>query len=461
LRSGKFARARPRSAPEPRADADRICLNWRALRAAVESCPLDRPLGRVHEVVGSLVKADGPCVPIGEVCELLSPEAGPGPGVPAEVVAFRDGKVLLLPYGEIRGLGPGALVAPTGTQHRVRVGEGLLGRVVGGLGEPLDEKGEVVTQAIYPLYAPPPDPLKRTPIDTVLPLGVRALDGMLTVGRGQRMGIFSGSGVGKSTLMGMIARNTDADVNVIALVGERGWEVRKFIDQSLGEEGLARSVVVAVPGSAPAMLRARGAFKAMAIAEYFRDQGKHVLLMMDSLTRFAHALREAGLAAGETASARGFTPSVFSVLPQLLERSGTSERGSITGLFTVLVEGDDFNEPVSDAARGLLDGHVVLSRALAQRGWFPAIDVAGSVSRLMTDLVDETQLAGAQRVRSMLAAHAEVEDLVNMGEYDFGSNPEADLALERYHELKGFLQQDLSDSASFDDTCERLEEVSR
>ncbi|MBI2943119.1 MAG: FliI/YscN family ATPase [Candidatus Wallbacteria bacterium] len=463
MRASRWNRARRAASPAAGSAlaGQPIRINWGALASSLGSCPIDRPLGRVDEVVGSLVKAVGPKVRIGEMCELIPSDERPGVSVRAEVVAFRDGKALLMPYGDLRGLGPGSLVAPTGSLHSVKVGERLLGRVIGGLGEPLDEGGDVAFDGHYPLYAAPPEPLRRTAIDTVLPLGVRALDGLLTCGRGQRIGIFSGSGVGKSTLLGMIARNTAADVNVIALIGERGCEVKKFIDQSLGPAGLARSVVIVVPSSAPAMLRTRAAFKAMAIAEYFRDRGGHVLLMMDSLTRFAWALRDVGLAAGEAATARGFTPSVFSVLPQLLERSGTSLQGSITGLFTVLVEGDDLNEPVSDTVRGLLDGHVILSRSLAQKGWFPAIDVPASVSRLMKDIVGPQQQLRANRIRSMLTAHAEVEDLVNMGEYRRGANPDADLALERFGELRGFLQQDVGEQARWDDTRSRLDQVTR
>ncbi|MBI3890069.1 MAG: FliI/YscN family ATPase [Candidatus Wallbacteria bacterium] len=461
MRASRWSRGRTAATAGSGEPGELLRVNWTALASSLRSCRLDRSLGRVDEVVGSLVKAIGPKVRIGEMCELLPNDGRPGVSVRAEVVAFRDGKALLMPYGDLRGLGPGALVAPTGSLHSVKAGERLLGRVIGGLGEPLDGKGEIAFDCQYPLYAPPPDPLSRTPIDTVLPLGVRALDGLLTCGRGQRIGIFSGSGVGKSTLLGMIARNTAADVNVIALIGERGCEVRKFIDQNLGPKGLERSVVVVVPSAAPAMLRTRAAFKAMAIAEYFRDRGGHVLLMMDSLTRFAWALREVGLAAGEAATARGFTPSVFSVLPQLLERSGTAAAGSITGLFTVLVEGDDFNEPVSDTVRGLLDGHVVLSRTLAQKGWFPAIDVPASVSRLMQDVVPGHQQRRANCLRSMLTAHAEVEDLVNMGEYRQGANPDADLAMARQEELRGFLQQDVSESAPYEQTCSQLDRVTR
>ncbi len=453
--------ARPRSGSPASVPANGIRLNWHSLAASVRGARIDRPLGRVDEVVGCLVKAILPKVRIGEVCDLLPADDRTGAGVQAEVVSFRDDRALLMPYGDLRGLGPGALVAPRGRQHTVGVGEPLLGRVIGGLGEPKDGKGPTHAGERYPLYAQPPEPLGREPINTVLPLGVRTIDGMLTVGRGQRVGIFSGSGVGKSTLLGMIARNTAADVNVIALIGERGCEVRKFVEKSLGSAGLARSVVVVVDGAAPAMLRVRAAFKAMAIAEYFRDRGQNVLLMMDSLTRFAHALREVWLAAGEAPTSRGYTPSVFSTLPQLLERSGTSDRGSITGLFTVLVEGDDMNEPVADTVRGLLDGHIVLSRTLAQKGWFPAVDVPASVSRSMNDIVDREHERRASRMRGMLAAHAEVEDLVNMGEYQPGSNPEADAALERFTEVRSFLQQDVSESSPFTETCARLAAVTR
>ncbi len=444
--------------PEP---GSGVQLNWPALTSALSSCRLDDSLGRVEEVTGFLVLASGLSVRIGEVCRLVPGDGRIDSGVLAEVVAFREGRVLMLPFGDTQGLGPGALVTPTGHLPQAKVGNGLLGRIIDGMGRPLDRKGEIFETDTRDLYAQPPDPLCRKPISRVLDIGVRAVDGLLTCGQGQRVGIFSGAGVGKSTLLGMIARNTSADVNVIALIGERGSEVRRFIENALGPAGLARSVVVVVTSAEPAMLRRRGAFLATTIAEWFRDRGSNVLLMMDSLTRFAHAQRDVGLATGETASSRGYTPSVFSALPQLLERSGTSDQGSITGLYTVLVEGDDINEPVSDTARGLLDGHIVLSRELAQRGWFPAIDVLDSVSRSMMDLVSLEHAARADKVRAYLAAFKEVEDLVNMGEYERGANLLADEAIDRRKEVMQYLGQTVSDSCGFGSSQEQLRTLTR
>ncbi|MDD2421122.1 MAG: FliI/YscN family ATPase, partial [Heliobacteriaceae bacterium] len=345
--------------------------------------------------------------------------------------------------------GPGSQVLATGDTLKVAVGEALLGRILDGLGNPLDGLGPVVPGQAYPLGAMPPNPLKRQRISKILPVGVKAVDALLTCGRGQRMGIFAGSGVGKSTLLGMIARNTNADVNVIGLIGERGREVREFIEKDLGPAGLARSVVVVATSDQPALVRLKGAFVATAIAEYFRDQGRDVMLMLDSVTRFAMAQREVGLAIGEPPATRGFTPSVFALLPKLLERSGTAEKGTITGLYTVLVDGDDMNEPIADAVRGILDGHIVLSRELAGQNHYPAIDILNSVSRVMLDLVTTEHLEMAAVFRQVLATYREAKDLVDIGAYQRGANAQIDFALEKIAACRKFLQQDVNVAVDF------------
>ncbi len=410
--------------------------------------------GKVNQIVGLTVEGDGPAANLGEHClirvadkkELLS----------AEVVGFKSGRILLMPLGEMAGISPGCEVVATGKDLRVQVGPELLGRVLDGLGRPMDGKGSVVTGIYRSLAAAPPNPLNRKRINTPLAMGIRAIDGLITCGRGQRVGIFAGSGVGKSTLLGMIARNTDADINVIGLIGERGREVRDFIERDLGAEGLARSVVVVATSDQPALLRIKGAMVATAIAEYFRDQGKDVMLMMDSVTRFAIAQREVGLAVGEPPTTRGYTPSVFSLLPKLLERSGTSETGSITGLYTVLVEGDDMNEPIADAVRGILDGHIVLSRQLAHLNHYPAIDVLGSVSRLMIELVSQAHQRSAGELRSILATYTNNEDLVNIGAYAPGSNPQIDAAISMIGPIKDFLRQQIDEKCPYPDSITRL-----
>ncbi len=413
-------------------------------------------LGRIQKVVGLTLEASGPPTYLGEVC-LLQPSVNGG--VLAEVVGFREGKVLLLPLGEMEKIGPGSEIVALGKSLEVRVGPGLLGRVLNGLGEPLDGKGPVKGEETYPLMASPPNPLQRSRIREPLSLGIRAVDALLTCGKGQRLGIFAGSGVGKSTLLGMIARNTAADVSVIGLVGERGREVREFIERDLGEEGLRRSVVVAATSDQPALVRIKGALTATAIAEYFRDQGLDVMLMMDSVTRIALAQREVGLAVGEPPATRGYTPSVFALLPRLLERSGTAQKGSITALYTVLVEGDDMNEPVADAVRGTLDGHIVLSRALAHENHYPAIDILASVSRLMIDLASEEHLQAAAKFREILAVYRSNEDLINIGAYVAGSNPRVDQAIRMFPALRDFLRQGVEEKTTFDRAVEDLCEL--
>ncbi len=418
---------------------------------------LYRVYGRVEKVVGLTIEARGPSARIGEVCIIRS---GDGRESLCEVVGFRHDLVLLMPLGPIEGLAPGSLVQSTGDSLNIRVGNDLLGRVVGGLGEPIDSHGPLVGREWTRIHRDPPSPLGRPRIDTPLPTGVRALDGLLTLGVGQRVGLFAGSGVGKSTLLGMVAKSSEADVNVIALIGERGREVREFIERDLGPDGLKRSVVVVVTSDQPPLVRVKGAFVATAIAEFFRDQGRSVALMMDSVTRFAMAQRELGLAVGEPPTARGYTPSVFAALPRLLERAGRSQLGSITGIYTVLVDGDDLQDPIADAVRGILDGHIVLSRELANRGHFPAIDVLQSVSRLMNDLVAAEHSEAARHVRTLMAAKRDVEDLIRIGAYKPGSDQEADEAIAIERDLLAFLRQSVADQTVFEQTVSAVIEFS-
>lgn len=428
--------------------------------AALNNLKSIKTSGKVNQVVGLTIEGNGPAVNIGEHCLLKRTNRGKISYTSAETVGFKSGKVLLMPLGEMSGISPGTEIISTGQQLRVEVGEKLLGRVLDGLGNPMDEKEPLLTNEFYPLEAAPPNPLNRQRISTPLAMGVRAIDGMLTCGRGQRVGIFAGSGVGKSTLLGMIARNTDADINVIALIGERGREVRDFIERDLGQEGLARSVVVVATSDQPALVRIKGAMVATAIAEYFRDQGRDVMLMMDSVTRFAMAQREVGLAIGEPPATRGYTPSVFSILPRLLERSGTAARGSITGLYTVLVEGDDMNEPVADAVRGILDGHIVLSRDLAHKNHYPAIDVLASVSRLMNELISPEHRKAAGFLRNNLALYRDNEDLINIGAYSRGNNPSLDAAVDKNTAINEFLCQQVEERFSYAETIERVLQIS-
>lgn len=413
-----------------------------------------RQRGRVDQVIGMVIESVGPPVSVGDRCFIASSRNGE---VLAEVVGFRGNRVLLMPLGEMEGVAPGSIVTATDEPFTVGVGESLLGRVINGLGEPLDSGPAPEGLIRRPIYARPPHPLKRSRITEPLATGVRAIDGLLTCGKGQRFGIFAGSGVGKSILMGMVARYTSADVNVIALIGERGREVRDFIEKDLGPEGLKRSVVVTVTSDQPALIRVKGSYAATTIAEYFRDQGLNVMLMMDSVTRLAMAQREIGLAIGEPPTTRGYTPSVFAMLPKLLERAGTSSCGSITGLYTVLVEGDDMNEPVADAVRAILDGHIVLSRKLAAMGHYPAIDTLGSVSRVMTEVITDEHRAAAQELKRLLASYTESEDLINIGAYEEGSNPEVDRAIEMMGPIRDYLRQDIAQGSSFEETVNRLQ----
>ena len=432
-------------------------LNWDELSGAVAKARTFDLVGRVEQVIGLTLEARGPAVELGELCR-ISGRGARGP-ILGEVVGFRGDRVLIMPLDELDGVGPGAKVVAEGRPLTVGAGDGLLGRVVDGLGRPIDGRGPVGAVEWRQVHNAPPHPLKRRRINQPLPVGVRAVDGLLTCGKGQRMGIFSGSGVGKSTLLGMIARNTSADVNVIALVGERGREVRDFLEKDLGPEGLSRSVVVVATSDRPALVRVKAAFVATSIAEHFRDQGKDVLLMMDSVTRFAMAQREIGLATGEPPATRGYTPSVFALLPRLLERAGNAGYGSITGFYTVLVDGDDFTEPVTDAARGILDGHLVLTRELAAQTHYPAIDVLGSVSRLMNEVVTPEHLAAAAQVKSIIASYREAVDLVNIGAYARGSNPKVDRALLLIDAINGFLRQGISERFTFERTVGELSAI--
>ena len=412
--------------------------------------------GRVVEVTGLVVKAVVPGVRIGEVCNIHC--AHRGKPIRAEVVGFKDELVYLMPLGSTEGIGPGSEVEPTGAPLTVRCGPRLLGRVLNGLGEPMDHKGELVGDDFvdYPVMQPPPDPLERQRILKPIEVGVRAIDAMLTCGEGQRIGVFAAAGVGKSTLLGMIARNTEAEVSIISLIGERGREVRDFLEKDLGTEGLARSVCVCATSDQPSLVRLKSAYVSTAIAEYFRDQGKKVVLMMDSSTRFARAQREIGLAIGEPPARAGYTPSVFSELPKLLERTGNSSKGSITAFYTVLVAGDDMNEPVADEVRSILDGHIILSRKMAASGHYPAIDVSESVSRVMEGIAEDKHKKAARKLREILATYEKQRDLILIGAYQKGSDPRVDYAIAKIDEVNKFLQQGLYEKMSFQDCVDGL-----
>jgi len=414
--------------------------------------------GKVTKVIGLVIEANGPASRIGAICDIHP--MGNQPAIRAEIQGFRGNRVLLMPLEEIRGIGPGSLVVARNERATIDVGDGLLGRVIDGLGNPIDGRGPIPGQAAYPIYGNPINPLERKRINQPLDIGIRAINRLLSIGCGQRMGIFSGSGVGKSVLMGMIARNTSADVNVIALIGERGRELNDFIEKELGPQGLRRSVVVVATSDHLPLIRMRGAFIATAVAEYFRDQGMHVNLMMDSVTRFAMAQREIGLALGEPPTTKGYTPSVFTLLPKLLERAGTSSNyGTITGLYTVLVEGDDMDEPIADAVRSILDGHVVLSRDLAMQNHYPAIDVMKSISRVMVDITTESQQKSAGMIKSILATHKKAEDLINIGAYVKGSNPKIDQAIDMIDDINAYLCQGMEEQVSYDEGLQRLTEL--
>ena len=434
-------------------------ISLKRLTNAISEVKTIKLTGKVTQIVGLVIETSGPSVSVGELCYVY-PKIADAKPIPAEVVGFREGKVMLMPVGEMAGVGPCCEVVAAQKMLQVKVGDELLGRVLDGLGNPMDGLPPIASKIEYPLQAPPPPPLTRPRINENLYVGVRAVDGLITMGSGQRIGIMAGSGVGKSTLLSMIARNTEADISVIALVGERGREVRDFIERDLGEEGLKRAVVVVATSDQPALVRIKGAMTATAIAEYFRDTGHKVILMMDSVTRFAMAQREVGLTIGEPPATRGYTPSVFALLPRLLERAGTSDTGSITGIYTVLVDGDDMNEPIADAVRSILDGHIVLSRNIAAQNHFPAIDVLGSVSRVMNEVVTPEHLQAAQNMRALMATYRDAEDLIHIGAYVKGSSKRIDAAIAKIDAINDFLCQGIFEVDTYDATKKKLISIS-
>lgn len=430
-------------------------IDFNELLSKVNSANTIKQTGKVKKVVGLTIEVEGLQAFVGELCRII---AGDGREVLAEVVGFQDNSILLMPLGELTGVAPGSEVEATNKVLTVKVGFDLLGKVLDGLGRGLDGKNfDYETE--YPLDNDPPNPLTRNRIDTIMTTGVRAIDAFLTCGVGQRIGIFSGSGVGKSTLLGMISKYSDADVNVIGLVGERGREVKEFIEKDLGEEGLKKSVVVVATSDQPPLLRLKGAFTATAIAEYFRDKGLKVMLMMDSVTRFAMAQREVGLTIGEPPATKGYTPSVFAMLPRLMERSGNSSKGSITAFYTVLVDGDDMNEPIADAARGILDGHIVLSRKLAAKNHYPAIDILPSISRLMSEIADEDVKTKAGDLRDVISTYNEAEDLINIGAYQKGSNTKIDRAIKLIDNVENFVKQSMTEHSELNETYSKFIEI--
>lgn len=434
------------------------CLpDWGKYVRAVEGCRPLRQEGKVLKASGLVLEASGPGLSVGSLCAVHTPD---GRVIPAEIVGFKEKRVIAMPFGEVRGIQPGSRMVDLNKKSSVRVGEGYLGRVIDGTGCSMDGGGSVAWQREYPVYGSPINPLRREIIHEVLDVGVRSINALTTVGKGQRIAIMSGSGVGKSVLMGMIARNTVAPVTVIALIGERGREVREFLERSLGESGLRKSVVVVATADSSPLVKIRAAHVATAMAEYFRDQGLDVILMMDSITRFAMALREVGLAAGEPPSSKGYTPSVFSEIPKLMERAGTLEGGgSITAIYNVLVEGDDMNEPVADSTRSVADGHIVLSRALAHQGHFPAVDAMASISRVMKEIVTPEHLGWARKMVKTLSVYREAEDLINIGAYAEGSDPEIDFAKKMIGKMKAFLQQGMDERTSFQESVSGLRDL--
>lgn len=432
--------------------------DWHVYQETLEAVPPMSFHGKVNQVVGSAIEAYGIDSFVGELCEIYT--RGNKLPVKAEVIGFSGDRIVLMPLGEVDGIGPGSHITGLQRKTTIALGEGMLGRVVDGLGVPIDGKGPLSVEKASPLSAEPINPLHRDRIAEPLDVGIKAINGLLTCGKGQRMGIFSGSGVGKSVLLGMIARNTSADVNVIALIGERGREVREFIEKDLGEEGLKRSVVVVATAEQSPLVRMKGALSATTIAEYFRDKGNDVLFMMDSITRFAMAQREIGLAANEPPTTKGYTPSVFAMIPKLVERVGNhSAKGSITGLYSVLVDSDDFNEPISDAVRSVLDGHIVLSRDLANHNHYPAIDVLASVSRSMIDITDPEHLKYARRLLSIVDTYRKAEDLINIGAYVSGSNPQIDYAISMIEKVNQFMQQSIEEQVGFDETFTMMKQL--
>ncbi|MHC9080915.1 flagellar protein export ATPase FliI [Bacillus altitudinis] len=430
-------------------------MNIDVLKETIETADPYKRFGKVNRVVGLMIESKGPESSIGDVC-LIHKKGSKNHPIKAEVVGFKDENILLMPYVEASNISPGSLVEATGESLKVKVGTGLIGQVVDAFGDPLDGSMLPKGLALVSTEQSPPNPMDRPPIREKMGVGVRVIDSLLTVGTGQRIGIFAGSGVGKSTLMGMIAKQTEADLNVIALVGERGREVREFIEKDLGAEGLKRSIVVVATSDQPALTRLKAAYTATAIAEYFRDRGKNVMFMMDSVTRVAMAQREIGLATGEPPTTKGYTPSVFAILPKLLERTGTNQLGSITAFYTVLVDGDDMNEPIADTVRGILDGHIVLDRALANKGQFPAVNILKSISRVMSNIASHDHKEAANRFRQLLSTYQNAEDLINIGAYKKGSSKDIDEDMQAYPQLISFLKQDVEEAVSIEDSVRIL-----
>ncbi|MEC1622407.1 flagellar protein export ATPase FliI [Bacillus mojavensis] len=430
-------------------------MKTQSLIDCIEMTDSYKRYGKVKRVIGLMIESKGPASSIGDLC-LIYAKGQSGKVIKAEVVGFQEENILLMPYLEAASIAPGSIVEATGESLRIKVGAGLIGQVIDAFGEPLD--GKILPKGLSPVSTEqsPPNPMKRPPIREKMGVGVRSIDSLLTVGKGQRIGIFAGSGVGKSTLMGMIAKQTEADLNVIALVGERGREVREFIEKDLGAEGLKRSIVVVATSDQPALMRLKAAYTATAIAEYFRDKGQNVMFMMDSVTRVAMAQREIGLAAGEPPTTKGYTPSVFAILPRLLERTGANEHGTITAFYTVLVDGDDMNEPIADTVRGILDGHIVLDRALANKSQFPAVNVLKSISRVMSNISTKQHLDAANKFRELLSTYQNSEDLINIGAYKRGSSREIDEAIQFYPQLIQFLKQGTEESASLEESIAAL-----
>ncbi|MBE6880010.1 MAG: flagellar protein export ATPase FliI [Ruminococcaceae bacterium] len=432
-------------------------MDLKGFRNELKTADIYRYMGKIEKIVGLTIESSGPVCNMGDVCRIYSKDMQSH--IFAEVVGFSDHRVLLMPYTDIEGIGPGSIVDNTGDKLMVKAGNKLIGRIIDAIGNPLDGGPPIEYTDSVPIAGVPVNPLARPKIAEPIELGVKAIDGLLTIGKGQRMGIFAGSGVGKSTLMGMIARKVKADLNVIALVGERGREVREFIENDLGEEGMARSVVVVATSDQPAMMRNKCPMTATAIAEYFCSQGKDVLLMMDNLTRFAMAQREVGLSTGEPPIARGYTPSIYAAMPKLLERAGCFEKGSITGIYAVLVEGDDTNEPISDTVRGIIDGHIVLSRKIAAQNHYPAIDILPSISRLMSIIADKEHQAAAGKLRNLLSMYTNNADLIAIGAYKKGTNPALDEAIKKIDKINGFLTQGRTESFDMEDTIRMLKEA--
>jgi len=429
-------------------------IKWGKYQEAVQTCQPLKLEGKIVKVAGIVAEANGPGLSIGSLCSINN---GEGSHIPAEVIGFKNKRIMIMPFGEMRGIKPGSRVSDISKKPAVQVGTEYLGRVIDGLGRPIDGKGVIRTGKEYPIYGHILNPMRRELIREVIDVGVSSINSLITMGKGQRMAVMAGSGVGKSVLTGIIARNTNADVMVIALIGERGREVREFIERSLGEEGLRKSVVVVATSDSPALVRIRSAYLATALAEYFRDMGSDVILIMDSITRYAMSLREVGLAAGEPPSAKGYTPSVFTQLPKLLERAGTLENGgSITGIYNVLVEGDDMSEPIADSVRSIVDGHIVLSRALAHRGHYPAVDVLSSISRVMNNIVDADHLNHANRLVRVLSTYRDAEDLINIGAYVDGSDPQIDFAKKMIDRINAFLRQGIYQKVGFQESVDRM-----